>query len=204
MSCLLIIIFLLIPAQDNFTLSEVIRDFSPSKNETTLRLLPSQLSGPKDRYHSLSYSISCKFPGNDATGAKDVNFELISVVKERTLNTDLYVVFVVDGKEIHYSSNRSAIPKPVPGRLWVGERMVFSIPREDFMKMAAAEKLGVKLGGVSFEFNEATHITIRSFAETLKTKASSPSTPQQISPHPTLFSPTHDGCRGTRSRLAFA
>lgn len=168
MSCLLIIIFLLLPAQDNFTLSEMIRDFSPLKNETTLRLLPAQLSGPKDRYHSLSYSIYCKYPGTEATAAKDVNFELVSVVRARRLDTDLYVVFVVDGKEIHYSSNRSAIPKPVPGRLWVGERMIFSIPREDFMKMAAAEKLGVKMGGVSFDFNEATRITIRSFAEALK------------------------------------
>ncbi|HEX2272173.1 MAG TPA: hypothetical protein VHH35_21705 [Pyrinomonadaceae bacterium] len=155
-------------AQDNFTLSEMIRDYSPSKNETTLRLLPFRLAGPKDRFHSLSYSIYSTFPGTDATAAKTVYFELVSVVRARRLNTDLYVAFVVDGKEIHYSSNRSAIPKPVPGRLWVGERMVFSIPREDFMKMAAAEKLGVKLGGVSFEFNEPARITIRSFAETLK------------------------------------
>jgi hypothetical protein len=168
MSCFLILIFLLVPRQDNFTLSQIIRDYSPRKNETTLRLLPSSLSGPKDRYHSLSYSIYCTFPGSESTAAKDVNFELVTVVKERQLNTDLYVVFVVDGKEIHYSSNRSAIPKPVPGRLWVGERMVFSIPREEFMKMAAAEKLGVKLGDVSFEFNEGARASVRAFAEAMK------------------------------------
>ncbi len=154
--------------QDNFTLTEIFRDYSPLKNETTLRLASSQLSGPKDRYHSLSYSIYCTYPGHAVTAAKNVNFELVSVVRAQRLDTDLYVVFVVDGKEIHYGSNRSAIRKPVPGRLWIGERMVFSIPREEFMKMAAAEKLAVKLGGVSFEFNEATRTGIWAFAKTIE------------------------------------
>lgn len=167
MSRYLIIILLLISFQD-FTLTEIIRDFNPAKNETTLRLPSTRLSGPKDRYQSLSYSIYYSYPGTEASPPKNVNFELVMVVRERQLNTDLYVVFVVDGKEIHYSSNRSAIPRPVPGRLWVGERMVFSIPREDFMRLAAAEKLGVKLGGVSFEFNEAARASVRAFAEAMK------------------------------------
>jgi hypothetical protein len=168
MSRFLVIILLLISAQDNFTLTETIRDYSPLRNETTLRLPSAKFSGPKDRYHSLSYSIYCTFPGLDVTAAKEVKFELVSVVKARQLNTDLYVVFVIDGKETHYSSNRTAMPKPIPGRLWVGERMVFSIPREEFLKLASAEKLGVKLGDVSFEFGEANRASIRSFAEMLK------------------------------------
>jgi hypothetical protein len=155
-------------AQDRFTLTEIIRDVNPTKNETTLRLPSSKLAGPKDRYHSLAYSIYCTFPGHDATAAKDVTFELVSVVKARTLNTDLYVVFVVDGKEIHYSSNRSAMPKPVRGRSWIGERMVFAIPREDFMKLGAAEKLGVQLGSVRFEFDDATRSSISAFAKALE------------------------------------
>ncbi len=168
MSRFLVIILLLISAQDNFTLTETIRDYSPLRNETTLRLPSAKFSGPKDRYHSLSYSIYCTFPGLDVTAAKEVRFELVSVVKARQLNTDLYVVFVIDGKETHYSSNRMAMPKPIPGRLWVGERMVFSIPREEFLKLASAEKLGVNLGDVSFEFGEANRASIRSFAEMLK------------------------------------
>jgi hypothetical protein len=168
MSCFLILILLLFPGQDNFTLTEIIRDVNPVKNETTLRLLSTRLSGPKDRYHSLSYSIYCTVRGSEMTAAKDVNFELVSVVKARQLNTDLYVVFVVDGKEVHFGSNRSAIPRPVKGRSWVGERMVFSIPREEFLKLAAAEKLGVKLGGVSFEFDEGKRASLRAFAEAMK------------------------------------
>lgn len=148
--------------QDNFTLTEIIRDYNPRTKETTIRLLSSKLSGPKDHYHSLSYSISYPIT------AKDVNFELVSVVKAEKLNTDLYVVFVVDGQEIHFGSDRSAIPKPVRGKPWIGERMIFKIPRAEFMKLAAAEKLGVKLGGVSFEFSEANRLAVRSFAETMK------------------------------------
>jgi hypothetical protein len=87
------------------------------------------------------------------------------VVKARRLNPDLYVEFVVDGKPIHFSSNRSAVRNPVPGRSWIGEKMVFLIPREDFLKLAAAEKLGIKMGGVTFEFSEELRDKVRLVAE---------------------------------------
>lgn len=159
---------LFVPAQDNFTLTEIIRDYNPLKNQTTIRLPSSKLSGPKEHYHSLSYAIYYSYPGTEAKEPKDVNFELVTVVKQRQLNTDLYVVFVIDGEETHFSSNRVAMPKPVAGQSWIGERMVFLIPREEFMKMAAAKTLAVKLGGVSFEFDEAKRASVRAFAETLK------------------------------------
>lgn len=154
--------------QDRFTLTEIVSDFSLWKNETTLRVGLSQLSGPKDRYHSLTYSIYYSFPGRVPSPPMDVNFELVSVVKARQLNPDLYGVFVVDGKEIHYSSNRSTIRNPVPGKPWIGERIVFLIPREDFMKMAKAKTLGVKLGGVTFEFDEAARAAVGALAGTIK------------------------------------
>ena len=168
MSRFLITILLLVFLQDNFTLTEVVRDYNPIKNQTTMRLLPTQLSGEKDRYHSLKYSIYYTYPGFVSSLPKEVNFELVSVVKARELNSDLYVVFVVDGKEKHFSSNRIAMPKPMAGKQWIGERMVFSIPREEFMKMAAAETLGVKLGDVSFEFSESARTSIRSFAKMME------------------------------------
>jgi hypothetical protein len=64
------------------------------------------------------------------------------------------VVFVVDGQEIHFSSNRSAISNPVRGKPWIGERMVFKLPREKYVKLVAAKKLRVKLGDVSFDFSQ--------------------------------------------------
>ena len=159
-------IILFVAAQDRFTLTEMTYDLV--LDVTTVRQPAEKFSGPKDRYHSLSYSLAYSYPGRTPSPPKDVQFELISVVKARQLNTDLYVVFVVDGKEIHYGSNRRAIPKPVRGRPWIGESMVFAVPREEFLKMADAEKLGVKLGGVSFEFNEDARYDIKEFAKILR------------------------------------
>lgn len=135
--------------QDSAPLSERVED--PRTGASIVRTKSIPISGPKDRYHSLSFSISYPYP-EDLALPKTVKFALVSVVKARRLNTDLYVVFVVDGKEIHFSSNRSAIRKPVPGKPWIGERMVFLIPYEQFHKMAEAKTLSVKLGGVTFDF----------------------------------------------------
>ena len=153
---------------NQMTLTEIVYDLG--KNVTTVRLPKTKLSGEKDRYHSLSFSIDYSYPGTPermTTPPERVNFELTSVVKARRLNTDLYVVFVVDGKPIHFSSNRSAIRKPVPGRPWVGEKMVFLIPREDFLKLATAETLAIKMDGVTFEFSDELRAQMRQFAEGL-------------------------------------
>ena len=126
----------------------------------TLRLRSIRISGPKDRYHSLAFSIYALYPADWAERPDIVNFELVSVVKARKLNTDLYVVFVVDGKEFHFSSNRSAIRRPVPGKPWIGEKMVFRIPREQFLKMGGAKTFSVKLGSVTFDFDDEMRAAI--------------------------------------------
>lgn len=184
MSRYLIITFvvslLLGSAQDNFTLTEV--QYDVLKNVTSFRMPSKKISGSKDRYHSLSYSISYSYPGRDAKACTQVDFELVSVVKATKLNTDLYVLFLVDGKEIHFGSSRSAIRNPVKGKPWIGERMVFHIPREDFLKFAEATKLGVKLGGVTFDFSEQEFNTVRGVALSLTDPVSIPSIPQQTSP----------------------
>ena len=161
-------IILFVPVQDRFTLTEILNNYDPGRNLTTVLLPSKKVSGPKGRYHSLSYSIYYSYPGKVATLPRDVNFELTSVVKARRLNTDLYVVFLLDGREIHFGSSRSAIRNPVPGKPWIGERMVFHVPREDFLKLAEAKHLGVKLGDVSFEFAEETCNSIKAFAKTIR------------------------------------
>jgi len=138
-------------SQDNSPPTGIVKDARTS--EHTVRSKSISISGPKERYHSLSFSISYLFTDILAR-PKTVNFELVSIVKARKLNPDLYVVFVIDGKEIHFSSNRSAIRRPVPGKSWIGERMVFLIPYEQFHKMAEAKTLSVKLGGVTFDFDD--------------------------------------------------
>ena len=138
--------------------------YDPQKKENTIRVPSTKLAGPKDRYDSLMFSVYYSTLSMFPSPPQTVNFEIVSVVKARKLNPDLYVVFVVDGKEIHFSSNRSAIPKPAAGKPWIGERMVFLIPYEEFKKIAAAKTLAVKLGGVSFDFDDEMQRSIRAIA----------------------------------------
>lgn len=142
--------------------------YDSQKNLTTVRLPLQKLSGEKDRYHSLSFSIDYSYPGQTPSPPDRVNFELRSVVKARRLNTDLYVVFLVDGTPIHFGSNRSAILKPVPGKPWVGEKMVFPMTREEFLKVARAKTLAIRIGGVTFEFSDELRAKVRAVAETIK------------------------------------
>ena len=142
--------------------------YDSQRNLTTVRLPSQKLSGPKDRYHSLSFSIYYEYSGQAPTPPERVSFELRLVVKARRLNTDLYVVFVVDGKPVHFGSDRSAIRNPVPGRSWIGEKMVFPMTREEFLKIAAAKTLAIKMGGVTFEFNDEMLAKVRAVADGIK------------------------------------
>lgn len=142
--------------------------YDKQKNVTTVLLPTTRISGEKDRYHSLDFSISYNYVGETKHLPDRVKVELISVVKARRLNTDLNVVFVLDGEEKHFGSSRSAILKPVPGRLWIGEQMIFSIPFSDFEKFASAERIGVKLGSVAFEFDNEARDLVREFSRAMK------------------------------------
>jgi hypothetical protein len=142
--------------------------YDSQKNLTTVRLPVTKLSDEKDRYHSLSFSIDYAYPGQTPSPPERVNLELRSVVKARRLNTDLYVLFLVDGKPIHFGSNRSAIRNPVPGKPWIGEKMVFPLPREEFLRVAAAQTLAIKMAGVTFEFSDELLDKVRAVADGIK------------------------------------
>src|SRR6267378_1367584 len=104
------------------------------RDRTTVRLAPVQISGEKDKYHSLHMAPSFSFPGHQLQRPSRIDFELQTIVKTRLLDSDLYVVFLVDGETIFLSSNRWSIPRPVPGRRWVGEHLVFNMPYETYLK----------------------------------------------------------------------
>ena len=142
--------------------------YDSQTNLTTIRLPVTKLSGEKSRYHSLSFSIDYSYPGQTPALPERVNFELRSVVKALRLDTDLYVVFIVDGTPVHFGSSRSAIQHPVPGRPWLGEKMVFPMTREEFLKIAAAKTLAVKLGNVTFEFSDEMLAKVRAVAGGIK------------------------------------
>lgn len=138
----------------------------------TARLIPFRVGDEKEHFHRLDLSALYTYQGKNKQRDEVVNLELSSVVKTRKLNPDLYVVFIVDGREIHFPSNRSAVRNPIPGRFWVGERMVFSVPTEDFHKIAAAKELAIKMGSVRFDLDERALRALKVFGETIKKIAS--------------------------------
>ncbi|HKO95465.1 MAG TPA: hypothetical protein VJU86_00630 [Pyrinomonadaceae bacterium] len=141
--------------------------YDKTKNQTTVRMLPVKLSGEFGKYHSLHMSPSFKYPGEAPAKPELIDFELQIVVKGR-LKTDLYVVFVIDGEKIFLSSSRWAVMRPVPGRVWMGERLVFRMPYETLLKLDAAKTLEIRMDEIRFEVGEEGRQAIRKFVQRIK------------------------------------
>ena len=147
--------------------AKVETSYDSSKDRTTVRLAPVQISGEHDKYHSLHMSPSFSFPGHQRVAPAVVDFELQSVVKGR-LSTDLYVVFIIDGETVFLSSNRWAIKRPVPGRVWMGERLVFRMPYETFVKITNAKEFQIKFDRVKFLVGETQKQALRELLNYMK------------------------------------
>ncbi len=163
----LLVLFLLstpILAQDS---ASIFTGYDRRKNITTVKVVPVKISGDKEKYHSLHISPAFSYPGYRPALPETIDFELLTVVKGK-LRVDLYVAFIVDGETIFLSSSRSGIKKPVPGRNWMGERLVFRMPYQTFLKMAAAKRVAVKLDAVQFEFGEEAMKTLQEFAKRIQ------------------------------------
>ena len=141
--------------------------YDSSKDRTTVRLTPVQISSEQDKYHSLHMSPSFSFPGRQRVTPAIVDFELQSVVKGR-LSTDLYVVFIIDGETVFLSSNRWAIKRPVPGRVWMGERLVFRMPYETFVKITNAKEFQIKFDRIKFSVGETQKQALRELLNYMK------------------------------------
>jgi hypothetical protein len=137
--------------------------YDPIKDKTTVRLAPVQISGENGKYHSLHMSPAFSYPGKEPRKPDIIDFELRSVVKGR-LDTDLYVLFVIDGEKVFLSSGRWSIKRPVPGRVWVGERLVFRMPYETFVKITQAKTFEIRFDGVRFPLSEEHLKLLRAFA----------------------------------------
>jgi hypothetical protein len=140
------------------------KTYDSEKDKTTVRLTPFKISGEKAQYISLHGSPSFSYPGTMLVRPALIDFELQTVVRGR-LRTDLYVLFVIDGEKVFMSSSRWAVKRPIPGRVWVGERLVFRMPYETLMKMAAAKSVQIKMDAVVFELGESQLQAIRDFAK---------------------------------------
>lgn len=123
--------------------------YDAAKDETTVRLAPVKISSGQGKYVSIHMSPSFKFPGRSLLQPEIIDFELQTVVRGR-LSTDLYVVFIIDGETVFLSSNRWAIKRPVPGRVWIGERLVFRMPYETYVKITKARSFAIKFDQIKF------------------------------------------------------
>ncbi|HXD32746.1 MAG TPA: hypothetical protein VN643_16605 [Pyrinomonadaceae bacterium] len=150
-----------IPLPEN----EVIIKYDKTKDLTTVSLLPLQISGKKDNYYSLHLTASFAYPGQTFKVPDSFRFELTTVVKGRKLNPDLYVVFIIDGKQTHLSSNRWAVKNPLPGRSAISEVMVMNMPAEMFLKFVTARDIAIKMGGTRFPLTWIHQQTLRTLAD---------------------------------------
>jgi len=138
--------------------------YDTSTDKTTVRLAPVQISGENGKYRSLHMSPAFTYRGKELRTPDIIDFELRTVIKGR-LDTDLYVLFVIDGEKVFLSSNRWAIKRPVPGRVWMGERLVFRMPYETFVKITKAKTLELRFDEVKFSLSEEHLRILRAFAE---------------------------------------
>jgi hypothetical protein len=136
--------------------------YDAKKDKTIIRLAPLQISGENGKYVSLRMSPSFSFSGSNAVTPSIIDFELQTVVRGR-LRTDLYVVFMIDGEKVFLSSSRWAIKRPVPGRVWMGERLVFRMPYEIFVKITKATTFEIKFDAVTFSVGETHKQALRDF-----------------------------------------
>jgi hypothetical protein len=137
--------------------------YDASKDRTTVRLAAVKISGEKNKYYSLHMSPSFSYGGHSFVRPEVIDFELRTVVKGR-LSTDVYVIFVIDGEEIFLSSNRAGIERPIRGRRWKGERLVFRMPLEILQRLANAKRAFVKFDGIPFEFDDDHRRALKTFA----------------------------------------
>jgi hypothetical protein len=137
--------------------------YDSAGNKTTVRLTPVKISGEKGKYHSIHITPSFSYPGRNFLKPATIDFELQTVVKTK-LKVDLYVVFIVDGETIFLSSNRSGVRNPVPGKRWIGERLVFRMPYDTLMKVTKAKAVEIKMDEVRFPLTNGALERIREFA----------------------------------------
>lgn len=158
------------PAQESTAKVEI--SYDTEKDKSTIRLSPVQISGECGKYISLHMSPSFSVPVRNPpfSPPEIIDFELQTVVRAKLLSTDLYVVFMIDGEKVFLSSNRWAVKRPVPGRVWIGERLVFRMPYETFVKLTEADAVDIKFDAVTFSLGETQKQALREFLSYMKPK----------------------------------
>jgi hypothetical protein len=137
--------------------------YDEAKDKTTVKLARVKISSGQDKYVSLHMSPSFSFTGRRLLATPAIiDFELQTVVRGR-LRTDLYVVFMIDGEKVFLSSSRWAVKRPIPGRVWMGERLVFRMPYETLVKITKATAFEIKFDATMFSVGDQEKQALRDF-----------------------------------------
>jgi hypothetical protein len=137
--------------------------YDEAKDRTTVKLARVRISSGQDKYVSLHMSPSFSFTGRRLLATPAIiDFELQTVVRGR-LRTDLYVVFMIAGEKVFLSSSRWAVRRPIPGRVWMGERLVFRMPYETFVKITKATTFEIKFDATTFSVGDQEKQALRDF-----------------------------------------
>lgn len=149
--------------QNGVETSQILTTYDRAMDKTTVQLSPVKVAGAKAQYHSIHIAPAFSYPGQTFKRPDLIDFDVQTIVKTK-LKIDLYVVFLVDGETIFLSSNRWAVRRPVAGKRWPGERLVFRMPYETLMKITKARVVEIKMDGVRFPFADAVLEDLRQFA----------------------------------------
>jgi hypothetical protein len=134
-------------------------------------MAPMKIADEKGLYHTIHLAPAYSYQGREPRTPEIIDFEVQTVVKARQLKIDLYVLFLIDGEKIFLSSNRRGVKNPLPGRRWVGERLVFRMPLETLVKLANAKQAIIRMDGLDFELTSDHLSSLREFAETASKKS---------------------------------
>jgi len=145
--------------------------YDSEKNKTTVRMEPMKIADEKGLYHTIHLAPAYSYQGREPQTPEIIDFEVQTVVKARRLKVDLYVLFLIDREKIFLSSNRRGVKNPLPGRRWVGERLVFRMPLETLVRLANAKQAMIRMDGLDFELSSDHLSALREFAETAANKS---------------------------------
>ena len=156
-------------SQDRPKPAQITTIYDDKRDKTTVRLTPAEIASEKAQYHSVQIALAFSYPGHEFRKPEVIDFEVQTVVKTK-LKIDLYVIFIVDGETVFLSSSRGAVKRPVPGKPWIGDRLMFRMPYETLMKFTKARAVVMKMDGVEFPFSESALEGLRVFAKQLESR----------------------------------
>src|SRR6267378_3380015 len=128
---------------------------------------PVQIGGLKDKYKSIYLTAWFQKPVGGSVVPDFVRCDLLSVVKRRSLDVDLYVQLIADGRKFAPGSNRWAVKNIERDPRVIGERIEMKLSIEEFRSIANAKNLTIKYDAIPFEVSDQVLAGLREFAKQL-------------------------------------